>query len=145
MSIRTPSLPFPKVVKIYFRFFSKAFYSDLQAFLWKSSVNALPQEDEKKTEMQCYGSVMQATRCGNKRTKFGTGTKALPTAAPPSPSVTDGFLLKCEVAARLRKKPRTIDRWRLPQMVKNKAGRLWRLGHFSMEFPRTQAQKKAGQ
>jgi hypothetical protein len=39
----------------------------------------------------------------------------------------------------------TIFRTRLPQMVKNKAGRLWRLGHFSMEFPRTQAQKKAGQ
>jgi hypothetical protein len=46
-----------------------------------------------------------------KRTTSPPATKPPPLAVTPIAPVTDGFLLKREVAARLRKKPRTVERW----------------------------------
>ena len=48
------------------------------------------------------------------RTKRKTNppaTKPTPSAALPAAPVIDGYLLKREVAERLRKQPRTIERW----------------------------------
>jgi hypothetical protein len=46
-----------------------------------------------------------------KRTPNPSATKPPPSAALPAASVIEGYLLKREVAARLRKQPRTIERW----------------------------------
>ena len=55
--------------------------------------------------------------------KTGSKDATKDSAAPPAPNL-DGFLLKAEVAARLRKKPRTIDRWMAQGLIPHiKVGR----------------------
>ena len=53
---------------------------------------------------------MKTHRVPNK-TKAADETEKPPRAAAPAAAVTDGFLLKGEVAARLRKQKRTVERW----------------------------------
>jgi hypothetical protein len=55
-------------------------------------------------------TVMEKTKRTTRKAN-PAASKPPPLVVTPTAPVTDGFLLKREVAARLRKKPRTIERW----------------------------------